>query len=150
MSATANALRVLEARYLRRDAERRIVETPDQLFHRVARAVAQGELLVGTAADADRAMAILQRAGGGTGFPFSRLRPRGDVVASTGGEASGPVSFMCVFNCATEHIKQGLGLKGVTVYRTGARPADVLTLGAGEDWTMREFFAKCDPGACRL
>jgi ribonucleoside-diphosphate reductase alpha chain len=43
-----------------------------------------------------------------------------------------------------------LGLKGLTVYRTGTRPADVLTLGAGEDWTVHEHFAKCDPGACRL
>jgi ribonucleoside-diphosphate reductase alpha chain len=43
-----------------------------------------------------------------------------------------------------------LGVKGLTVYRTGTRPGDVLTLGAGEDWATHEYFAKCDPDACRL
>ena len=161
-----NALRVLEARYLRRDSARRVVETPEELFLRVARAVAQAELLLGTAQQADdwqeafhglltaldflpnsptlmnagtplgqlsacfvlpvedtmeeifgalRAMALVQRTGGGTGFSFSRLRPRGEVVSSTGGEASGPVSFMRVFDCATENIKQGGRRRGANM-----------------------------------
>jgi ribonucleoside-diphosphate reductase alpha chain len=161
-----NALRVLEARYLRRDGDRRVVETPDELFRRVARAVAQAELLLGSAREADRweeaftallksleflpnsptlmnagtplgqlsacfvlpvedtmesifaalsVMALIQRAGGGTGFSFSRLRPRGDVVHSTGGEASGPVSFMRIFDCATENIRQGGRRRGANM-----------------------------------
>jgi ribonucleoside-diphosphate reductase alpha chain len=161
-----SARRVLEARYLRRDAGRAVVETPDELFHRVARAVAQAELVLGSARDADRwqeifrtlltsldflpsspvlmnagtalgqlaacfvlpvedsmdgifgalrAMALVQRTGGGTGFSFSRLRPRGDVVGSTAGEASGPVSFMTIFDCATEHIKQGGRRRGANM-----------------------------------
>ncbi len=163
---SATALRVLEARYLRRDAERRVIETPPELFHRVARAVSQAELAFGKARDADlwqevfqrllesldflpnspalmnagtrlgvlaacfvlpvedsidgifeslKAMALLQRAGGGTGFSFSRLRPQGDVVASTGGDASGPVSFMRVFDSATESIKQGGRRRGANM-----------------------------------
>jgi ribonucleoside-diphosphate reductase alpha chain len=163
---SASALRVLEARYLRRDAERRVIETPSELFERVARAVSQAELAVGTAREADRwqalfdgllarldflpnsptlmnagtplgqlsacfvlpveddmgsifgalwSMALIQRTGGGTGFSFSRLRPRGDAVSSTGGEASGPVSFMRVFDCATENIKLGGRRRGANM-----------------------------------
>jgi ribonucleoside-diphosphate reductase alpha chain len=174
---SANALRVLKARYLRRDAAGRIVETPEELFLRVARAVAQAELLMGTAREADdwqdvfasllasldflpnspalmnagtplgqlsacfvlpvedtmesifgalRAMALVQRTGGGSGFSFSRLRPRGEVVRSTGGEASGPVSFMRVFDCATESIKQGGRRRGASMGVVRVDHPDIL------------------------
>ena len=174
---SANALRVLEARYLLRDRERRLIETPAQLFERVARAVAEaeaafaggegpsfwaerfhallagGEFLpnsptlmnAGTALgqlsacfvlpvedtmesifEALKSMALVQRTGGGTGFSFSRLRPRGDLVASTGGEASGPVSFMRIFDCATENIKQGGKRRGANMGALGVEHPDIL------------------------
>lgn len=161
-----NAQRVLEARYLRRDAEGKIVETADQLFERVARAIAEAELMHGTAADARRweerfhavmtaldflpnsptlmnagtaigqlsacfvlpiedtmesifgtlrDAALIQRTGGGTGFSFSRLRPAGDVIASTGGRSSGPVSFMRIYDCATENIRLGGKRRGANM-----------------------------------
>jgi ribonucleoside-diphosphate reductase alpha chain len=172
---SANALRVLEARYLLRDAERRVIETPAQLFERVARAVAQAETAFGESAsewaerfhallaardfvpnsptlmnagtalgqlsacfvlpiedtmesifEAVKQMALVQRTGGGTGFSFSRLRPRGDVVASTGGEASGPVSFMKIFDCATENIKQGGKRRGANMGALDVEHPDIL------------------------
>lgn len=163
---TENAIRVLEARYLRRDDQRRIIETPEELFASVARGVAHAELLLGSAAkaryweeryyrlltsldflpntptlmnagkslgqlsacfvlpvgdsmedifEAIKQMALVQRTGGGTGFSFSRLRPKGDFVESTSGDASGPVSFMKIFDCATENIKQGGKRRGANM-----------------------------------
>jgi ribonucleoside-diphosphate reductase alpha chain len=161
-----NARRVLEARYLRRDEQRCVVESPQQMFERVAHAVAEAEghfaghgdvgfweerflrtlcsldflpnsptlmnagtpvgqlsacfvLPVGDSLedifDALKLAALIQRTGGGTGFSFSRLRPRGSLLSSTGGEASGPVSFMKIFDSVTEHVKLGGRRRGANM-----------------------------------
>lgn len=153
---TVNAMEVLKARYLLRDEQENIVETPTKLFERVAKAIAKVDAGFGDNAlesekafyemmaklefipntptlfnagtpigqlsacfvlpvedslesifSAVRNMAIIEQTGGGVGFDFSRLRPRGDIVGSTKGVASGPVSFMRIFDTATDVIKAG-------------------------------------------
>ncbi|MBI3980896.1 adenosylcobalamin-dependent ribonucleoside-diphosphate reductase [Candidatus Microgenomates bacterium] len=161
-----NSLRVLEARYLIRDVNRNIIESPRDLFQRVSKTIAapekkwggekahkkyeevffgmmtrrefipnsptlmnagvgSGQLSacfvipvpddMGGIFDAVKAAALIHQTGGGTGFSFSRLRPKGDIVKSSSGVASGPVSFMRVFNMATEVIKQGGKRRGANM-----------------------------------
>jgi ribonucleoside-diphosphate reductase alpha chain len=158
-----NALRILQNRYLWRNEEGDIIETPHELFHRVAHAIARAEENIAqqkyweeefylvlndllflpnspTLVNAGRpnqqlsacfvlpvddslvhifntlkSAALIQQSGGGTGFNFSKLRPKGDRVSSSDGRASGPVSFMKIFDAATEHIKQGGKRRGANM-----------------------------------
>ncbi len=192
LNLSENAKRVLEARYLRRDERGIVVEAPEELFRRVAKAVSEAEHLyagrssaveweerfyealssleflpnsptlmnAGTPLgqlsacfvlpvddtiedifEAVKNMAMIQRTGGGTGFSFSRLRPKDSVVASTGGRSSGPVSFMKIFDSATENIKQGGRRRGANmgVLRVDHPDIEEFVTAKLEEGELRNF-----------
>ena len=156
LELSVNATGVLKKRYLLKDDKGNLIETPEGMFRRIAKAVAYDaeqeaefynimsnlEFLPNTPTlmnagtelgqlsacfvipvedsltsifDAVKDMALIQQSGGGAGFSFSRLRPSGDSVKSTKGVASGPVSFMRVFDVTTDVIKQGGKRRGANM-----------------------------------
>ena len=166
LKLSENARTVLKRRYLKKDTKGRVLETPTQMFRRVASHIAKAEKRYGDDSqvkkmedlfynmmtefkflpnsptlmnagrrlgqlaacfvlpiedsmdgifDALKNAALIHKSGGGTGFSFARLRPKRSIVGTTGGVASGPVSFMKIFNTATEQVKQGGTRRGANM-----------------------------------
>ena len=167
-SLSPSARVVLEKRYLRRDGSNRIIESPEEMFKRVAKCASLGDpslkseffrimsdliflpnspTLMNAGTDLGQLsacfvlpvedslasifetlkdMALIQQSGGGTGFSFSKLRPKGDLVRSTHGVASGPISFMTIYNASTDVVKQGGRRRGANMGILSVNHPDIL------------------------
>jgi ribonucleoside-diphosphate reductase alpha chain len=166
MKLSDNSIKILESRYLLKNSNGHLIETPEELFVRVAKHVATAErhfpkgdepqkweneflnlmlelrflpnsptlMNAGTNSGQLSACfvlpvhdsiesifttlkntALIHQSGGGTGFNFSNLRPNGDFISPNSGNASGPISFMRIFDAATENIKQGGRRRGANM-----------------------------------
>lgn len=165
MNLSPEAKFILEKRYLLRNSRGKVIETPEEMFWRVAKEIAKAERIYGkrnveetereffemmknleflpnspTLMNAGtrfaqlsacfvlplhdsiqsifttlKEMALIHKTGGGTGFSFSEIRPKGDLVKGTHGIASGPVSFIRIFDTATDIIKQGGKRRGANM-----------------------------------
>lgn len=166
LKLSVNATTVLKRRYLLKNEKGEVIETPKELFTRVAKTIAAPDADYSKVSDGSKTeqeffsmmanleflpnsptlmnagtpigqlaacfvlpvddsiqgifeslkdMALIHQSGGGTGFSFSRLRPKNDIVRATGGIASGPVSFMTIYDSATEVVKQGGRRRGANM-----------------------------------
>lgn len=190
LKLSENALMVLKERYLRRDEEGKLSETPEELFMRVAENIAQADKIykqdveqakkefyeimanleflpnsptlmnagnekqqlmscfvipVGDSIeeifDALKYQAIIHKTGGGTGFSFSRLRPKGDYVKSMAGVSAGTTGFMKIFDAATQAIIQGGKRKGANMAILKVDHPDIIEfITLKENYTAMQNF----------
>ncbi|MFL1895333.1 adenosylcobalamin-dependent ribonucleoside-diphosphate reductase [Aquimarina sp. 2-A2] len=185
---TNNARQILKERYLLKDDHCQVIEDPQELFWRVAKAIAAAEEVIdrvtwearfykmlsnfeflpnsptlmnaGTnkgqlsacfvlpVRDSLEAIfttlknaALIHQSGGGTGFNFSELRQKNDIVSSSGGTSSGPVAFIKIFDAATEQVKQGGKRRGANMGILNIDHPDILEFinSKSHDSSIRNF-----------